>query len=457
MPTQPDPSVGKTLASLIQTHGRGLASEPSRVGALLRDLAGAKRLEISLLVGVAETGVASEIAGHASMGDRDAAAFAQRVADDLGVTLENATWAVGAWADALGAITVPVPPIPPPPSQPTQPITPTPSRSRRSILIAALAVVLVLALVGTGMALRRGDTGTAAPTDGPGTGQVDDGGTTPSDVPSPADACDNLPDIQDSLPKGYERDAAGVCVRIPINRPASVTATSTASWDDASVTLRWDPPADGAKPTRYFVYRDDAQQLYRRVEDGRSFTDTRVVWGSSHRYWVRAVDGKRVSPPAYQPVSVGFPPVSEAHLAGSMSGSANATYKSPSISGTGAWDHSVAFTFSCSGTGPCQSVAWRSSDTGIPGCTTCSFTTQGTLRRSGSSYTGTYSGFAGLYCGDTHKDTATVTLTLVVSDATPIGGVWTATRVTGTMRVYDPPQASCTQPASINYAISAAR
>ena len=71
------------------------------------------------------------------------------------------------------------------------------------------------------------------------------------------------------------------------------------------------------------------------------------------------------------------------------------------------------------------------------------------------SYVGTYTGFGGLYCGT--KETATITLSLAVTDASPIGGVWTATRVGGTMRVVAPPQGTCTSTRELRYTISVAR
>ena len=55
----------QALVYLVERFGRDLVNDPARLRGLLRDLAGNERLEISLLVAAAESGVAADIATNA--------------------------------------------------------------------------------------------------------------------------------------------------------------------------------------------------------------------------------------------------------------------------------------------------------------------------------------------------------------------------------------------------------
>ena len=95
--------VADVLRDIIRAHGRPLADDPRRVEAMLRDLAGEHRREISVLVGAAREGVPAEL--MSSRGAVPAAVLEERLArtlqDNLGLSEDAARWAVTTWAAAL--------------------------------------------------------------------------------------------------------------------------------------------------------------------------------------------------------------------------------------------------------------------------------------------------------------------------------------------------------------------
>ena len=96
-----------TLARVIAKHGRGICDTPKRVEALLRDLCGAYRREINIIMGALEERVAADlIAASAAAVPRAAllARLAARLRDNLAYTPEAARWAVETWAFALGIL-----------------------------------------------------------------------------------------------------------------------------------------------------------------------------------------------------------------------------------------------------------------------------------------------------------------------------------------------------------------
>lgn len=96
-----------TLARVIAKHGRGICDAPKRVEALLRDLCGAYRREINIIMGALEERVAADlIAASNTAGPRAAllARLAARLRDNLAYTPEAARWAVETWAFALGIL-----------------------------------------------------------------------------------------------------------------------------------------------------------------------------------------------------------------------------------------------------------------------------------------------------------------------------------------------------------------
>jgi hypothetical protein len=96
----------QTLSRIILQHGRGICETPKRVEALLRDLSGAHRREINIIVGALEERVASDLLAAGRTVPRDVllARLAARLRDNLAYTPEAARWGVETWALALGII-----------------------------------------------------------------------------------------------------------------------------------------------------------------------------------------------------------------------------------------------------------------------------------------------------------------------------------------------------------------
>jgi len=95
-----------TLSRIILEHGRAICDAPKRVEALLRDLCGAHRREINIIIGALEERVAADLLAARGTVPRDAllARLAARLRDNLAYTPEAARWGVETWALALGTI-----------------------------------------------------------------------------------------------------------------------------------------------------------------------------------------------------------------------------------------------------------------------------------------------------------------------------------------------------------------
>jgi hypothetical protein len=96
----------QTLSRIILEHGQGICETPKRVEALLRDLCGAHRREINIIVGALEERVAADLLAAGRTVPRDVllARLAARLRDNLAYTPEAARWGVETWAVALGII-----------------------------------------------------------------------------------------------------------------------------------------------------------------------------------------------------------------------------------------------------------------------------------------------------------------------------------------------------------------
>jgi hypothetical protein len=95
-----------TLSRIILEHGRAICDAPKRVEALLRDLCGAHRREINIIIGALEERVAADLLASRGTVPRDAllARLAARLRDNLAYTPEAARWGVETWAVALGIV-----------------------------------------------------------------------------------------------------------------------------------------------------------------------------------------------------------------------------------------------------------------------------------------------------------------------------------------------------------------
>ena len=93
-----------TLARIIAEDGREICDSPKRVEALLRDLCGAHRREINIIVGALEERVAADLMAAGSSVPKEVllARLAARLRDNLAYTPEAARWGVETWAFALG-------------------------------------------------------------------------------------------------------------------------------------------------------------------------------------------------------------------------------------------------------------------------------------------------------------------------------------------------------------------
>lgn len=95
-----------TLTRIIAKHGRAICDSPKRLEALLRDLCGADRREVNILVGAMEERVAADLLRAGASVPREVmlAQLIARLENDLAYTQEAARWAVDSWAVALGVL-----------------------------------------------------------------------------------------------------------------------------------------------------------------------------------------------------------------------------------------------------------------------------------------------------------------------------------------------------------------
>lgn len=123
------------LAELVRRYGRGLCDDPRKAEALLRDVCGEHRREISVLVAALRERVAADLLGSTDGAPKPLllGRLAKRLEDNLGLAAEAARWAVESWALALGVVNAddlrpPRPPrVAPPKVEP--PKTPPPTRT----------------------------------------------------------------------------------------------------------------------------------------------------------------------------------------------------------------------------------------------------------------------------------------------------------------------------------------
>lgn len=97
----------QTLRGLIERHGPGLASDARRCEAFLRDLCGAHRREINIIVSALKERVPLDLlAGRRTMPHGLLLArLSKRLEEHLALTEAAAHWAVETWALALGVVT----------------------------------------------------------------------------------------------------------------------------------------------------------------------------------------------------------------------------------------------------------------------------------------------------------------------------------------------------------------
>ncbi|HEX7174027.1 MAG TPA: hypothetical protein VF240_01915 [Pyrinomonadaceae bacterium] len=97
----------QTLRDLVARHGPGLCSDARRCEGLLRDLCGAHRREINILISALKQHVPLDLLAAQGSMPRGLllARLARRLEEQLALTAEAARWAVDSWALALGVVT----------------------------------------------------------------------------------------------------------------------------------------------------------------------------------------------------------------------------------------------------------------------------------------------------------------------------------------------------------------
>ena len=91
------------LRDLIQRYGTGLADDPRRLQALLRDVAGEHRAEVAVLVAAAEEGVgATLLQSSEGLTPQARERLVRRMQQNRALAEDAARWAVDSWAHGLG-------------------------------------------------------------------------------------------------------------------------------------------------------------------------------------------------------------------------------------------------------------------------------------------------------------------------------------------------------------------
>lgn len=97
------------LGELLATYGRSLCDDPRRCEGLLRDMCGAHKREVNVLVSALKEHIATDLlSSSVSNQPREVllARLTKRLTENLGLAEDAARWAVDSWALALGIITL---------------------------------------------------------------------------------------------------------------------------------------------------------------------------------------------------------------------------------------------------------------------------------------------------------------------------------------------------------------
>jgi hypothetical protein len=199
----------------------------------------------------------------------------------------------------------------------------------------------------------------------------------------------------------------------------------TAKQVGVSVDLHWRMPG-GAGATGFKVTRGGVMLTTLTTT---SFVDKNVTPGHRYVYRVFSIDGADLSHPAQAQIKVSKPSLGAARLSGLYNVTARTTSDSGFTHLTGHATFAWTFTPSCSD-GPCN-VHWV--DNG-------GFRAE--ARRSGTSYSLSFSGFMGVTCNGAHAQ-SNATAHFKVTKARAVDGHWKVTRIRGTLDVETPAQLGC--------------
>lgn len=274
-----------------------------------------------------------------------------------------------------------LPPAPPP----------APDRGRGGKVWVALAVAVIPLVVSVGLAAMRGSDPT------------DEAGARASDPASASPTVD------------------------PLRAPRSAKAAASAF----EVVVTW-KPSPGRAPDTYAVFRD-GEIIAHVPSTPFRVVDTGLVPMTRYTYWIVADDAEgSKGPPAVVRVTTEAGTPAEARLSGTFDVSLETTsrygYGDDPVD---EWSAGMRFVPDCKG-GPCD-VEARDIHGGFPMIT---------LTRDGAVYTGSGSGRIGVTCGGTEV-TSSLRYQIRVTAGKTVGGVWRATKFTGTLSQSEPTQLGC--------------
>ncbi len=279
--------------------------------------------------------------------------------------------------------------VPPPPDQPTPPSAPVlepsgPGPSSKTTILAIVASVAVIAILGTVIAIANGDGGSSD--------------ASPSASPAP----------------------------VPLASPDGLVADAAAF----RVVLTW-TAGEGTPAVRYQVSRDGKVAATLDPAETR-WVDDDVLPESRYIYTVAAVGADGSSAPSHVTARTQTAPRATASLKGVFNVHIHATsHYGFSDFGSGNANLGWRFTPTCA-QGPC--------DTKLADLHLKNFRL--TLAKEGTSYEGDATLNARVTCGKATVSSS-FTISVRVSDADVLRGDWVATKIEGTMRQFESPQLGC--------------
>lgn len=266
---------------------------------------------------------------------------------------------------------------------------------RRRLVIIGLVALAILAAVGVAVAMAGGGERPAAT-------------TSPSPAPSPT-----------------------------IFAPVALTEDVEAF----TVTIGWSQPDGGTEVDRYSVYRN-GNFVASVTSPATAYTDEDVVPGKNYTYEIEALGGGLVSDRASVEVKTKVPPLKDARLKGTFNVQLTTDSQYGFQSSLGKFTLGWKFSPKCE-SGACNVTVKVLNFNQL----------KATLKRKGTSYSGSDSGKFNAVCSGT-ATTSTLTFQLKVKKAKAISDEWRATRLVGTLKQADPAGLGCVG-AGATYSITA--
>jgi hypothetical protein len=312
----PSDDIGDGLAQLVTRHGTELAEQPTRLRDLLHTKAGAREPEISLLVDVAEVGIAGEFARARGVASHSFDELAVRLRWERGVAPEDARWAIETWAWALG-VEEPSPVESPEVGRPA-----ALDRVHRFVRshpvpfsISGVAIAVLVAALIAGLVIWRSAPGVqpvaARPARSPGPTSLVISVSVPEVVGASRTKAKARLERAGlrwiTLFRETQEAQAGTVLRQHPRPGASLDQGSIVTlWiatspepvgsprhlrvdkSTTSVILTWDPSKHGTRVDHYEIWRD-GEKIGERSANRRTFTDGGLTPGSTHLYGIIAI------------------------------------------------------------------------------------------------------------------------------------------------------------------------